>query len=836
MIPGAAALARILTAGAWAHDRSRLILTSIALALGVALGTTVHLINYSAAAEFETAVRALSGDADLRVTGPRSGFDEALYPRLAQRPEVAVASPVLEISAKLAGAEGSLRIVGLDPFRALQLQPGLLGEAGEHLLDLLRPGVVMLSETAARDLGVARGGTIAVQVGLHRVDLEVIAVIPSGNLRQPLAIMDIASAQWAFDQIGRISRIELRLRPGVSPNDLVASLAPDLPAGLVALEAERVNEQGLGLSRAYRVNLNMLALVSLFTGAVLVFSTQTLSVLRRRAQFGLLRALGVSARALAVLLALEAATLGCIGTAAGLAAGVLAAHLAIIHAGSDLGAGFFAGVIARTDFDIGGLALIAASGIAASTLGGLLPAIEAARADPARSLRAGDEQRVLASIPSLGPALTCLATGSILALLPAVGGLPLFGYAAIASILLGALLLMPSFVRTASQAMPRLQSPLAWLGVQQLRGAPGLAGISLAGILASFSLVVAMLIMIQSFRNSLDDWLGVVLPADLYARASGSASGWLNEEAQARLDGSSGVARIVYSRFDTVILAADKPPVTIIARDITADRPDALPLVSPTRLPPDASTAAWISEAVRDRYGIDVGDALRLPIQGKVLDVRIAGVWRDYVRQGGTIVIARDAYVRVSGDALANEAWIWLQPGTNRDAATSRLRDALGAGAEIEIREPGRIRDLSLAAFDRTFAVTYALQGAALLIGLFGISVGTSAQALARRREFGVLHHLGLSLRDLRRMVAIEGGIVGMMGACAGAAVGGVMSLVLIHVINRQSFHWTMEVHVPWSTLICLALALASCASVTAALSIRGALGPDIIRAVKEDW
>jgi putative ABC transport system permease protein len=141
-----------------------------------------------------------------------------------------------------------------------------------------------------------------------------------------------------------------------------------------------------------------------------------------------------------------------------------------------------------------------------------------------------------------------------------------------------------------------------------------------------------------------------------------------------------------------------------------------------------------------------------------------------------------------------------------------------------------------MAAFDRTFAVTYALQFAALVIGLFGISVGTSAQAMARRREFGVLHHLGLSLRDLRTTVAIEGGIIGALGACAGAVVGGLMSLILIHVINRQSFHWSMDVQIPWTVLISIAAILACCSALVAALSVRRSLGSDIVAAVKEDW
>ncbi len=831
------ALARMLVHGSWRQNRARLALSISAIALGVALGTTVHLVNYSAVAEFDSAVRSLSGDAHVQVSGPRSGFDEALYPELANRVEVAVASPVLEIEAKLAQRQGNLKVVGMDPFRALALQPALLGEAGEQLLELLRPNTIMLSHAAAQKLALAKGDVLRVQVGLNVRALEIIAILPAGEtLRQPLALMDIAAAQWTFDQLGRLSRLDLRLRPEAPVAATLESIHCALPAGLIAVEAEQASAQGLAMSRAYRVNLNMLALVSLFTGAVLVFSTQTLSALRRRTHFSLLRALGVSSRMLVALLTGEGILLGAIGTSLGLGLGIFSAHLAIGYAGSDLGAGFFAGVVARASIDPVGLAIIACCGIAASALGGFVPALEAGRAAPAAGLRAGDEQRALETLPSLKPGLVLLLAGGVLTLLPAVDGLPMFGYAAIAAVLVGALMLMPAYVRAALAWLPRFQFASAWLGLQQLRGSPGYAGISLAAILVSFSLVVSMLIMIQSFRLSLDDWLAQVLPADLYARAGSSTSAWIDHKAQAALASAASVARVGYSRFDKLQLEPGRPAVTLIARDLIPDQPDALPLVSPQRLPADGATPAWISEAMHALYRLDVGDRLVLPVGGSRIEVTVAGIWRDYVRQGGTVLIPRDVYIRLTGDTRANEAWIWLRPGAAPDAASNEIRTALDVGAEIEIRQPGTLRELSLQAFDRTFAVTYALQVAALIIGLFGISVGTSAQAFARRREFGVLHHLGMSMRELRNTVALEGGVLGALGAFAGLAVGSIMSLVLVHVINRQSFHWSMELHVPWLPLTTLSLLLVFCAALTAALSIRSALGDDIIRAVKEDW
>ncbi|MCC6533541.1 MAG: ABC transporter permease [Burkholderiales bacterium] len=831
------ALARSLARGAWSHDRGRLALTIIAIALGVALGAAVHLINHSAAAELVNAIRNLSGDADIQVSGARTGIAEDLYALLAKQPEVAVASPLIELDVALVRPRGTLRVLGLDPFRALALQPALLGDAGERLLDLLRPGNVMLSAAAARELGLSAGDTLDAQSGLRRVELNVLAVLPVNDaLRQPLALMDIAAAQWLFDQLGRVSRIELRLKPGTDTRRLLDRLAGELPPGVFATEMQIAAEQSVALSRAYRVNLNMLALVALFTGAVLVFSTQTLSALRRRTHFALLRAIGLPARTLAALLLLEALLLGVVGALAGVGLGVLTAQVALTHAGGDLGAGYFARIVASLHIDPWGLGAIAFCGVLAGGLGGFFPALEAARASPAQALRAGDEQRALRRLPRYLPGLGLLAGAAVLSLLPAIDALPVFGYAAIACVLLGALMLMPAYATAALAALPARGPLPLWLALQQLRGTAGYASISLAAILASFSLAVAMLIMIQSFRGSLDHWLQAVLPADLYARAGAGASTWIDRERQVLLRAAEPVERVVFSRFDTLRLDADRPAITLIARDLDPRAPDALPLVAPQRLPVDGSTPIWISEAMRDLFGLEVGARVRLPLAGRTIDTTVAGIWRDYVRQTGAVVLPRDVYIRATADERANEAWIWLKPRHSPDDASDILRRALHVGAEIELREPARLRQLSLAAFDRTFAITYALQVAAVVIGLFGISIGASAQAIARRAEFGVLHQIGMSRRQLGRMLAIEGGLVGALGALAGLTVGAAMSLILIHVINRQSFHWSMDIDVPWFPLVALSVLLSACAAVTAAVSVRRVLEDDIVGAVKEDW
>ncbi len=316
-------------AGAIAHNKLRSALAVLAIALGVALGYAVQLITQSAVNEFARGTQLLAGDADLQVRGPRRGFDEALYPELARLPEVALASPVVEVDAKLADRDEALPIIGEDPFRAAALSPASRLEAGDPL-DALRPDTVFLSPAAAAWLGVDAGDRLRFQVGLGEVSLRVGGLVPAGA-QQRFARMDIAGAQTNFDRLGLLSRIDLRLKAGVDAGAFRDRLQARLPAGVAVERVQDALATAAGVSRAYRINMDVLALVALFTGGLLVFSTQVLSVVRRRAYFALLRVLGVTRRRLVGLLLAEGALLGAIGSMLGIPAGFLLAYAGGAH-------------------------------------------------------------------------------------------------------------------------------------------------------------------------------------------------------------------------------------------------------------------------------------------------------------------------------------------------------------------------------------------------------------------------------------------------------------------------------------------------------------------------
>lgn len=829
-------LLRVFAASLLRH-RLTTALSWLAVALGVALALAVQVIHDAALAELGRGVRSLAGAADFQVVGPRDGFPETLLDEILALPEVAEASPVVEVEARRLDGAGSLRVVGLDPFRAVAIAPALLPRPvkGADPLTTLDADALFPTPAASRALALAPGATIRLQAGGAEVEWRVAGsagVEPGapGEEAPVLAVADIAAVQWRFGWLGRLSRIDLRLAPGADEAAVRARVGPLLPAGVDLLRPEVEQAQAAALSRAYRVNLTLLAGIALLTGGFLVFSTQALAVVRRRGELAFLRAIGMDRGTLARGLLLEGALVGLAGGIAGVALGYGVAAGVLRVLGGDLGAGYFQGVAPPLAF-APGLALgYGLLGVVAGLAGAAAPAREALDVAPAQALKAGDEARVFAFRPRVGVALACFGAALACALMPPVSGIPLGGYGAVAGVLAGALALLPGLTRILPLLLPRRALPLK-LAAGRLAGAPGQAVVAAAGVLASVALASAMAIMVSSFRGSLVEWLDQVLPADLYLRSSSAASGWLDESAQADIAAQPGVARALFTRQDSVRLIPGEAPLALLARPVAAGvKP---PLVARGR-PPAGLPPAWVSEAARDRLGVAPGDRLDLPVGGRAVTFGVAGVWRDYVRQQGAVIVELDDWRRLGGDPRVHDAALFLRPGANADRVVAALQAGLGPGAEIA--RPAELRAVSLATFDRTFAVTYVLEAVAVVIGLFGIATSYAALATARRREFGMLRHLGVSRRQVGAMLAAEGALTAAAGVAGGLAAGGAIGLVLVRVVNPQSFHWSMDLHWPWVGLAVFAATLVGLAALAAVLAGRQAMSQGAVVAVREDW
>ena len=825
----------------------------IAIAIGVALGYAVHLINASALAEFSSAVRQVSGQADAAIVGPREGFSESIYAQVAADPRVALASPVLEVEAPIVAPDRlrgrSLSVVGIDVLRAAAIAPAWLGEpanSADRRFALLDDGL-FLSAAALAALDLRVGDALTLQAGPQATTLRIAGTLPRAREGQQVAAMDIGFAQWRLDRLGRISRIDLQLAPGARAETLAKDLA--LPAGVALQTADAAGERISNLSRAYRVNLNVLALVALFTGAFLVYSLQAQSVTARRMQLAFLRVIGLTRREVERLLLLEAALLGALGAALGVAGGLAVAAAALRLLGGDLGGGYFAGVTPALVVEPWTAAGFALLGMAAATAGGWLPAREAAAAPPAMALKSGSGLALERETRRVWPGLLVLSASAVLLALPPWAGIPVGAYVSIALLLVAAILLKPLLA-------PWLFAPLArwidrraaaapwWLAATRLAATPRFASVGAAGIVASFALMVAMATMVSSFRHSVDDWLGRVLPADIYVRAGATAGGSLGATTatlgaadQQRLRSHPQVERVEFTRNMKILLDAGRAPVSLIARPV--DRNAAarqLPLTGTTAawregMPPPV----WVSEAFAELYGARVGQTTDLPIAGRAQPFFVAGVWRDYARQTGAVIIDNADFALASGDDTRTEAGLWLRPG----ARPAQVMDELAAQMDArsaDFTESGAIRALSLRIFDRSFAVTYVLELVAIAIGLIGIAATFSAQAIARTREFGMLRHLGVTRGQILALLAIEGLLVTLLAIVLGLVAGLAVAWVLVDIVNPQSFLWTMDFRLPLGLIAGLIAALLAAAALTALAAGRRAVSSSAILAVREDW
>ncbi|REG49718.1 putative ABC transport system permease protein [Paraburkholderia sp. BL6669N2] len=840
-------LARWLLGAEWHSHRGRALVAMATIALGVALGYAVQLINSAAFSEFSAAARSLSGEADLQVRGAQPLVDEAIYPLVANEPGVALASPVLALDVTVPARSAALPVLGIDVFKASRIAPDLIGvPSPDKPFDTLAADTVFLSTAAQQWLKVKAGDEVALRSGTSIVHLRMAGGIVRTRPGQRLAVMDIAAAQWRFGKVGKLSRVDVQLERGVDRERFRREMQARLGNQWVIAETRDAESRTDRLSRAYRINMNVLALVALFTGAFLVFSTQALSVVRRRAQFAMLRVLGLTRGQLLRQILMEGALLGLLGSLAGLALGYAMASGALHFFGSDLGGGYFPGVQPQVGFEPRASALFLMLGLAVSVLGSLAPALEAARARPATALKAGAEEGALARLATPWPALLCLLAAAVLTQVPPLFDAPIGGYLAVALLLVGGIALMPRVTALIFGAASRVfaarrrTGAAVTLALARLANAPGHASIAMGGVLSSFALIVAMAIMVASFRVSVEDWLVHLLSADLYVRvAPNGDTGGLRLDEQSRLAAVPGVRTAAFARTSHLTLDPARPDIALLAREIDAADPGANLQMTGAVLPPaefDAGeTPIWVSEAMVDLYGYKLGQRVRLPFGERGHVFVVAGIWRDYVRQTGAVQIRLADFRRLTGDTSATDVAVTVQPGTSVEQIAVGLR-ALPFGASLDLSLPGEIRARTLVIFDRSFAVTYLLEAVAIVIGLFGVAATFSAQTLARSREFGMLRHVGVTRSQVLAILALEGGMLTACGIALGFVLGFAISLILVFVVNPQSFHWSMSLHVPWIALATVALVMLASSCSTAVIAGRGAVSVDAVRAVKEDW
>ena len=790
-----------LLKGASIQAWTRWLVALLMVAIGVMLAVAIHTVNHSALASFGQALDTVNGQASAQLVAPLGEIDDRQiedWDRRRAALGIHTVSPVLVVRTD------QLTVLGLDVFRAAVVSPSLLPFAEGGAGDLFDAKALFLSRAALDVLNVKVGDNIRLRHGLDSVSLRVAGEVP-GAASQVIGVMDIGSAQWAFNRLGGVSRLDLRLEDWQSTQGLSDALkAQSEPLQLVATQ-DRDRRMSL-LSRAYRVNLTVLAMVALLTGGFLVSTAVHLSIVRQRSELALLGVLGASESWLRRFVWAQGGLIGALGGALGVGMGLLLAAVLMRIVGGDLGGNYFSGAPAAMVIDWGALMVFAMAAVLMGLASAWLPLSQINWRRPMALLRAGQAETLVLSMPTLKWSLLCTALAIALLMLPTLGGLPWAAYGAIAALLCAGLLAVPWILsklwgglsrRVAAVRVPAVVRLAVW----RLAQAPSAATPLIAGTVAAFSLTVAMMVMVSSFRTSVSDWLGLVLPADLYTSSQSMVDQpGFSPSVQALVAQVPQVQKVETSRQRNLRLANDRPEVVLIAKPVNLQDPmQSVALVGLSKLPPANGPKHMVvfgSEAMADLYGWRVGEVASLPLnpQGPS-EVWVGGLYRDYGRQHGSVVMAMTDYEAITGDRSRSSVSVWLEKGADTAQVMTDIQRQVPELTQLKWISANDVRQLSLKIFDRSFAMTYVLEAAALFVALFSVAAGVTGQLLLRRREFGLLAHLGLSHKDSLRLVSVEVGLLLAVAVVWASVLGGLMSQILIHKVNPESFHWTMNTH-----------------------------------------
>jgi len=859
-------------------DRLRFLLTVSGIAVGVATIAAIRLANASVLSSFSDTVDFVAGKAGITVLADGPGIPEGALERLAWlRRAGATLAPAITETAAAGAADGEVvEVLGIDPladaaareYSFAEERTGKSNAAPERnylskhaseasdILSIFEQNSILVTSVFAKRNSLQPGSSLRlVTNGVERTFRVAAVLHPTGAARAAsgsIVFMDLAVAQEAFGKVGRLDRIDVVLPPGLSEDARARfeeEIRASLPPGTTAGRPERRTETVERLVRAFRVNLSALGLIALLVGMYFVYNTLSISVLRRRTDIGTVRALGASKRSVFTVFLAEGLALGVLGSAAGTALGVALAKGALLLVGGTATELYVPSAHPALHLDPRVLLFAFGVGVVSSVLSALAPALEAAAVEPAATMRHGSveaaRRRRTRPLALAGSALLVLG---YLATRPGpVDGLPLFGFASVFLIVSGVSLLAPAAVTFAAARLDR--PALRLLGVEarlaraNLTGSLSRTSVAVAALTMALAMMVSVAVMVGSFRATVATWVGQTLSSDLFlspaSGRSGPSFGRIPDEAIALVRAVEGVDDV--DPFLAFSATRNGVPFTVGSGLFAfVARHGNLPLVGgrDTRAvftEALAKNEAMISEPFAEKFHVNAGELVELPTDRGPVEVRVAGIYTDYSNDRGTVTLDRDHFQRLWPLTGANSVAVTLVDGVTPEEGARRVAAALRGRFALRVRTNAALRKIVLRIFDRTFAVTYALEAVALAVAVLGVFNTLTALVLERRREIGLLRVLGASAARVKRAVRYEAAAIGSLGAGLGALAGGAMSLVLVRVINRQSFGWTIAMHVPWSFLAA-ALGLVLLATLAAASRPAGlAAATDVAAALKEE-
>lgn len=810
----------------------RSLLGILSIALGTAVYLSIALASSSALQSFQAGVTAVAGHTQLRLQSPGAALDEALFPLVHRHPLVRGAAPVVETMVEIRGQETfSALLLGIDPFTDGPFREyrflSATGLDQETFLNFLtRPGWVMLSAPLAARLGLSPGDTFTAAVGAKIQPLFVAGTFRTAGDLYPLGgalmLMDVGQAQEILDRSGRLDYVDLLVHGDLE--SAAHQLREALPPGVEVTTPGAQADYMQGLVAAYRLNLSVLSAIALFVGMFLIYQSVTLSVVRRRREIGLLRTLGMTRGQVMFLFLCEGALSGALGGLLGLLLGGAMAQVALQMVAQNL-TSLYQPVAAQEIWLEGQVFLQAwCLAVAATLAASWIPAREASRTRVHAVWYKEELEKKLeswaASSAYLG--LLVLALAGLGAFLKSDHGIPWPAFGAAFLILLGFALFTPLTAWCLGRLMAppcrRLFGFAGDLGCRYLSGSLSRTAVSIAALATALGLVIAVIAMIGSFRQTVDHWVHKSISGDIFfgpaVFSTSSYDQFLPPEVLRELEQDPRIADLYHYRcvrlpFQDRYILVIGGSFEVLARrgGLWFRQGDSQATMAQAR----AHDQVLVTEPFAATFGLKEGEWLTLPTPSGPQRLQVAGVFYDYRTDGAAVWMDIHLFQKFWQDQHINAVRVFLRDKNQLQEVQTHLQQTYQSRYRLVALSHQDLKDGILRIFDETFALTYALEGVAVLVAVFGIITTFLVLVMERERELALLQALGASRGQIMGMVLVESGLASFLSYLLGALAGSVLALLLILVINKQAFGWTIQVYftadVYWQTFI-LVLAL----------------------------
>jgi len=771
------------------RDLLRTALTILSVALGVAVVVAIDLAGDAATGSFRSSMETLAGKTDLEIFA-NGGIDERLIGRLAALPFDAHFSPIVETQAVIEGV-GSVPLYGVD-----------FAGAPEN--------AAVPSRALAQRLHLAPDSPLTAIIDGRPVHFQVGRIAEAGPA-EFLAI-DIAAAQQALGRYGKLDRIDVVVSPAEDFARVEQAVRAALPPAYLLEKPGARSDENQRMLRAFRWNLRVLSYISLVVGAFLIYNTISVSVVRRRAEIGILRALGAARATVFTLFLAEALLFGMVGAAIGVALGRLLAGVTVHLIAETVNALYTTSRPAPILLTWSQTWIGFATGALVAFASALFPAREAMDVAPTEAMSRGAHEHHARLRWRRGLAWSAVCAVLALAASQAapVDGFPLGGYAAALLSVAAAAMAAPAVVLAVNRATRALvrRRVVGLLASRSLTASLSRTSVVVGALATAIAMMASVGLMVGSFRETVSLWLDVQLRADLYVRASMPATAAqyppLPAEVPAILAAIPGVAAVdvfhglkFHYRGERATLGAGDLEIVRRYGRLRflpgADRDSVL-----RSLP--GRDRAIVSEPFANRHGVRTGDRLTIPIGERSVTLAVAGIYYDYSSSQGYVILDRSTLLRYLPGQPATNAAVYLAPGADA-AGVQRQIQLRTSGLGVAVALNSELRRNAIAVFDRTFAITWALEAVAILVAMLGAANSLLALVLDRRRELGLLRYLGASAAQVRGLILTEAAFLGLLAALLGLALGFALSLLLVFVVNKQSFGWTIQFHTPGQLL-----------------------------------